>query len=174
LRIEFTVRPVSWADYLIVLVCLASGGFGFWRGFAKEALSLATWLAAIWLAWRFPWLIEPMLGEWIAAPELKIWVARLIVFVAVIISGGIVAWFLRELIRHTGLSSTDRSLGALFGLARGALIVGLTVIVMQFAGVDQDPWWQSAKLKPLSDQIAAGIRFYAELGGQYLAENELV
>lgn len=64
-----------WADALIVLICILSGVVGFWRGFAKEAVSLATWLAAIWLAWRFTWLIEPMLGDWLAQPELKLWTA---------------------------------------------------------------------------------------------------
>ena len=56
---------MSWIDLLIIAICLGSAGFGFWRGFAKEALSIATWLAAIWLAWRFSWVIEPLLGEWV-------------------------------------------------------------------------------------------------------------
>ena len=53
---------MTWADYLIIFICLASAAFGFWRGFAKEAVALASWLAAIWLAWRFGALVEPMLG----------------------------------------------------------------------------------------------------------------
>jgi membrane protein required for colicin V production len=165
---------MTWADLLILLVCIASGAFGFWRGFAKEALSLVTWLAAIWLAWRFSWLVEPMLGEWLAAPELKLWAARLIVFVVVLVIGGLVAWSVRALIRRTALSSTDRSLGGLFGLARGVLIVGLAVIGMQLAGIDGDPWWQQSKLRPLSDRVADGIRHYAALGSRYLTEREIV
>lgn len=165
---------MTWVDLLIVLIGIASALFGIWRGFAKEALSLATWLAAIWLAWQFTWLIEPMLGEWQAAPELKIWAARIIIFVLVLIAGGLVAWFVRELILHTGLSGTDRALGGLFGLARGALIVGLVAMVVQMLGVEGDPWWQEARLRPFCNQIAEGIRYYAELGSQYLAEHELV
>lgn len=162
-----------WADALIVLICVASGVFGFWRGFAKEALSLATWLAAIWIAWRFTWVVEPWLGEWLAQPELKIWTARVILFVAVLIAGGIVAWFARTLIRATGLSSTDRTLGGLFGVARGVLLVGLLVLGMQFSGIDEDPWWQRARLKPYGDRVAAGIVYYAEIGSRYIEEQEL-
>jgi membrane protein required for colicin V production len=165
---------MSAADYLIILVCVASAGFGFWRGFIKEALSLVTWLAAVWLAWRFSWVIEPLLGRWTAAGELKIWVARAVVFLIVLIAGGLAVWLARELVRRTGLSSTDRSLGALFGAARGVLIVGLVALVLQLAGIDQDPWWQRAKLRPLSDRVAAVIRYYAELGSRYLQEQELV
>lgn len=133
-----------------------------------------TWLAAIWLAWRFTWLVEPMLGEWVAAPELKIWAARIVIFVIVLVAGGLVAWFVRELIRHTGLSSTDRTLGGLFGLARGALIIGLMAIGVQLLGMQGDPWWQESRLRPYCDRIAEGIRYYAELGGRYLEEQDLV
>jgi membrane protein required for colicin V production len=165
---------MSWVDLLIVFVCLASAGFGLWRGFAKEALSVVTWLAAIWLAWRFSWTVEPVLGNWVAAPELKIWLARVVIFVIVILLGGLIAWLIRELIRHTGLSGTDRMLGSLVGLVRGVLIVGLVVIGLQLSGLDSDPWWQQARLKPYGERIAAGIRYYAELGGRYLEEEGIV
>jgi len=165
---------MSWVDWLIIVAFVVSAGFGMWRGFAKEALSVITWLAAIWLAWRFAWSVEPMLGEWQSAPELKIWAARAIVFLTVMIIGGLVAWLVRELVRHTGLSSTDRLLGGLFGLVRGALVFGLAVIALQLSGLDQDPWWQQARLKPYGDQIAEGIRYYAELGGQYLQQRDIV
>ncbi len=162
-----------WVDALIVLICVASGVFGFWRGFVKEALSLATWLAAIWIAWRFTWLIEPWLGDWIAAPELKIWTARVILFVVVLIAGGVAAWLARTLVRATGLGGMDRTLGGVFGVARGVLIVGLLVIAMQLAGIDQAPWWQRARLKPFGDRVAAGIVYYAELGSRYIEEQDL-
>jgi membrane protein required for colicin V production len=161
---------VTWADYLIIAIWLASGAFGYWRGFTKEAIALASWLAAIWLAWRLGGVFEPVLGEWTAAPELRIWAARVIILVVVLAAGGLTAWFARALIRSTGLSSTDRSLGAVFGVARGLLIVGLGAIGIELLGVDGDSWWQDARLRPLSDQIAEGIRYYAELGGDLLAD----
>jgi membrane protein required for colicin V production len=163
---------VSWIDALIVVVCIGSAAFGFWRGLAKEALSVGTWLIAIWLAWRFSWIVEPLLGEWVVAPELKIWAARVTIFVVVMIAGGTVAWLVRELIRASGLNGTDRMLGSLFGLARGALIVGLAVIVLDYAGLTSDPWWQEARLRPASDRIADGIRYYAALGSEYVGNNE--
>jgi membrane protein required for colicin V production len=153
---------------VIIAVCLGSAGFGFWRGFAQEALSIITWLVAIWLAWRFAWMVEPMLGDWIVAPELKVWAARAVIFLLILIAGGLIAWFVRELIRRSALGGTDRLLGSLFGLARGVLIVGLSVIVLEFAGLNQDPWWQEARLGPLSERVAGGIRHYAALGSTYL------
>jgi membrane protein required for colicin V production len=90
---------MTWIDYAIIAICVGSAAFGYWRGFVKEAIAIATWLLAILLAWQGAWLIEDRLGEWSAAPELRIWVARAIIFVAVLIVGGVLAWLLRSLIR---------------------------------------------------------------------------
>jgi membrane protein required for colicin V production len=147
---------MTWIDYAIVALCIASSAFGYWRGFVKEAIALVTWLLAI------------LLGEWTAAPELRVWAARAIIFVAVLVIGGLLAWLLRAVIRKSGLSSTDRSLGAVFGVLRGALLVGLLAIVVDLADLQSESWWADAKLRPLSEQIAEGIVYYAGLGRRYI------
>lgn len=159
---------MTWIDYAIVAICVASAAFGFWRGFVKEAIAIVTWLVAIVLAWQGAWLVEERLGEWSAAPELRVWAARAIIFIGVLILGGLLAWTLRALIRKSGLSSTDRSLGAFFGLARGALLVGLLAIVVDVADLETESWWAEARLRSVSEQVAEGIRYYAGLGRRYL------
>ena len=165
---------MTWVDFVIALIFVASAVYGFWRGFAKEAIALCTWLAALWLAWQSSWIIEPMLGDWTVAPELRIWAARAVIFIAVLLVGGLAAYLLRALIRHSGLSGTDRSLGGVFGLLRAVIIVGLIAIGVQLAGLEQEDWWQSATFRPFSNRVADGIRYYVELGGRYLADSELV
>src|SRR5690606_39317724 len=81
--------------------------------------------------------------------------------------GAAIAWLARALIRGSGLTGVDRLLGGIFGLARGALLIGLGVIVLELADLDQDAWWQNARLKPHADRVAEGIRYYAELGSRY-------
>ena len=155
-------------DYLIVLLCVLSAGIGIWRGFVKEALSLLTLLAAIWLAWRFANVIAPKLGNWAADAEVRVWTARVIVFVFAIAVGAVVSWFARKLIRHTGLSGVDRLLGGAFGFARGMLIISLMVIVLDFFELNQDDWWQEARLRPYAEQVATAVKKYAELGTRYV------
>jgi membrane protein required for colicin V production len=159
-------------DYLIVAICIASAAFGILRGFVKEAIALATWLIAIFLAWQGAWIVEERLGEWTAAPELRVWAARAIVFVAVLIIGGVLAWTMRALIRRTGLSGTDRTLGALFGFARGVLLVGLLAIVVGLAELENEAWWSEARLRPYSEQVAQGILYYADLGSRYIESGD--
>ena len=98
----------------------------------------------------------------------------MVVFLVVISIGGVVSWLTRTLIKHSGLSGVDRLLGGGFGLLRGALVIGLAAIVLQFTGLDQDPWWQQARLRPYAEQVAAAVRYYAELGSQYLHERQAV
>jgi uncharacterized membrane protein required for colicin V production len=68
------------------------------------------------------------------------------------------------------LSGLDRTLGAGFGLLRAAVLVGLAVIVLQFAELDQEAWWQEARLRPYAERAAAAVKYYAELGTRYLQE----
>jgi membrane protein required for colicin V production len=86
----------------------------------------------------------------------------------VIIVGAVVSWFARQLIRNSALSGVDRVLGGAFGLARGVLIVGLLVLVLDFFELDQDDWWQAARLRPYAEQVAAAVKRYAEIGTRYV------
>lgn len=157
-------------DYVILFLALVSAAVGVWRGFTTEALSLITLLAAIGLAWTFAGQLEPSLGGWASAVEVRLWAARLIIFVSVLVIGGLISWLARKLIRHSGLSGLDRTLGAAFGLLRAAVLVGLAVIVLQFAELDQESWWREARLRPHAERAATAVKYYAELGTRYLQQ----
>lgn len=162
------------ADYVMLFLCATSALVGLWRGFTMEALSLLALLLAIWLAWTFAARIEPALGEWAGAAEVRLWVARVVIFVTVLIVGGLVSWLARKLIKHTGLSGLDRVFGGVFGLARAVVLIGLGVIVIEFMGLERDPWWEQARLKPYADRAAAAVKYYAELGTRYLQQQPTV
>jgi membrane protein required for colicin V production len=162
------------ADYVILFLALMSAVVGLWRGFTTEALSLVTLLAAVGIAWTFAGRLEPALGDWASAAEVRLWAARVVIFVLVLVVGGLISWLARKLITHTGLSGLDRLLGAGFGLVRAAVFVGLAVIVLEFAELDQESWWQEARLRPYAERAAAAVRYYAELGNRYLQEHPVV
>lgn len=162
---------MTWFDWLVIGIVIGSAGFGFFRGFVKEAISLATWLVAIWFAWRLGASVEPMLGEWREVPQLRIWAARLLIFSLIMMLGLLIAWAIHKLVNSTGLSRPDRFLGTLFGLLRGGIIVGLVVIGLQLGGMSQEPWWLGAQSREYCEQAAEIVVFYAQLGGEYLQEN---
>jgi membrane protein required for colicin V production len=149
---------------------LASVAIGAWRGFTTEAMSLATLLAAVAIAWLFAGQLEPMLGDWSSALEVRLWAARVVIFVAVLIVGGLLSWVARKLVRTSGLSGIDRSLGGVFGVLRAGVFLGLAVLVIQFMGLAEEPWWQDARFRPYAERIAATVKYYAEIGTQYLQD----
>jgi membrane protein required for colicin V production len=71
-------------------------------------------------------------------------------FVGTLLVGAIVNFLLGKLVSSTGLSGTDRTLGLVFGVFRGMLIIlALVVMLPKALPVDQDLWWTSSELIPV-------------------------
>ena len=160
-------------DYLLLALLLASAIIGLFRGFLKEALSLVVWIVAIWGAWSFGAASAPKLPEFVPDdPVIRLWAARFAILVAILIIGGVLTTMLGKLLGLTGLTGTDRVVGLVFGLARGAILAGVVVILLRFAGFGNDPWWQESRLIPLVDPIAERLQEAADQGIEQLQTGE--
>lgn len=148
----------SWADYFILIVLCLSIIISIIRGFVREALSLATWIAAFWVAFYFLDGLRVWLASYIHTPSIQYASAFLISFVTVLLLGNIMGYLLGKIIDVTGLSSTDRILGSAFGLARGILLVAIMLLLVSFTPVTKDPWWQSSLLIPYFDSIQVWLK----------------
>lgn len=150
-------------DYVLIGAFLASVGVGWFRGFFREAMSLVTWIAAAWIAWRYSWVLEPLLTA-ISSPLLKLWLGRLIAFVVVLLGGGLLGHLVAMLVQKSGLSGTDRALGMVFGAARGLLVIGLLVLVFQLLEMDRESWWEDSLVAPHGAKIAVWMRTLLDAG----------
>ncbi len=150
------------ADYVIVAVVGMSVVLGAFRGFVREAVALLAWLVGIWLAWRHSAFLYPYFGGLIESPAQKAWAARVIVLLLVLLAGALIGAILAW-VTHTaaGLSVVDRLLGLLFGLTRGAVVVGLAVLVGQALKLDGEPWWKKSQLMPYAEYVAEWLHGYA-------------
>jgi len=153
-----------WVDYLLIGLVVLSGVVGLFRGFVKEALSLGVWVIGIWCAWKFAGLAAGQMTGWVEDPVLRLWAARVVVLVGVLVLGSLLTTLLSVLLDQTGLTGTDRLLGGLFGLGRGAVLAAIVVIVLQFTGFDEDPWWDQSKLIPYAEPVADLLRDVAAEG----------
>lgn len=159
------------ADHLFGIIVLASGFVGFLRGFVREAIALLSWLVGLWLAWHFAYLVTPMLGGALAQPGVREWVARAVVLFLVLLAGaGIGAIVSHYMQRATGLAIMDRSLGTVFGLLRGVVVVGLLVIGGRAVNLDLEPWWDKTKSMPVAEAVADWLQRYAEPAAEKLIE----
>lgn len=140
---------MNWADWAIIAVLGVSVLISVIRGFVREAMSLVVWAAALAVAMFFYQHLALWLVDVIDTPSLRFVVAWLVLFIAVLIVGGMVNYLLGQMIRATGLSGTDRLLGVIFGGARGAIVVLVVLIVLPgILPVDEDPWWRESLLVP--------------------------
>jgi len=159
-------------DYILAATVLLSVLFGVARGFLREAVALLGWLVGLWLAWRYAYVLEPYLGGYLAGNELQEWVARGLVLLAVVVGSWMLGALLSYLVQRSGLTlGVDRLLGAVFGLVRGAVIVGFAVMLGQAAGLGVEPWWRESRVMPFGEEMASVLRGYVETGRKYVSEN---
>ena len=144
----------SWADLAIIIVVAFSILISLVRGFVKEATSLVTWIVAIWVGLNFYGIVALRLTPYIQHENFRTGVAFLILFIGTLIVGAIVNFTISQLVRKTGLSGTDRVLGAVFGFARGGLVVALLILVASLSNMPQQPWWHSSLLIPQFKPVA--------------------
>lgn len=133
-----------WADIAILIIIALSALISVWRGFVKEALSLAALILAIWLGLSFQEPFANWLASFIEARSLQKIAAFAIIFVTTLILGGLVNYLAGQLVKRSGLSGTDRFLGVLFGLARGGLLVAILVLLAGLTEVPKDAWWKES------------------------------
>jgi len=151
------------ADHLFAIILLVSGIVGFFRGFIREAIALASWLIGLWLAWHFAYIVNPWLGGALAEPGVREWTGRAIVLLLVLLFGALVGSIVSHFARcAVGIAAMDRTLGAAFGLLRGVIVVGLLVLAGRAANLDLEPWWERTHTMPAAETVANWLQRYAQ------------
>ena len=144
---------MTWFDYAFLGVLAVSIAWGVWRGLVREMLALAGWVIAFLAANLFAGPLSESITP-AMQPELRVLFAWLGIFALVALLAGLVALLLGRMIKAVGLASTDRWLGALFGLARGLLIMlafALAVGLTRFSA--HAAWKDSVFGPPLANTI---------------------
>ncbi len=144
---------MSTLDLIFGGILLVSLLLGIWRGLVYEVLSMVNWVLAFVLAqWLAHDIAEklPMEG---AAEGVRYAAGFAVVFVLAVFAGGLVAALVKKLLTAVGLQPVDRALGAVFGLARGVVMVLAATVVISMTPMKSGDWWQ--------DSVGAGISLTA-------------
>lgn len=156
-------------DWIFLAVLLLSMLLGAWRGLVFEVLSVLSWIAAFVLAqWLGPDVGQrlPMGG---AAEAIRYVAGFLVVFVATVFAGGLIAWLVKQLVQAVGLRPADRALGAVFGLVRGVILLLAATVVMEMTPLQSSEWWQQSRGAEVSTAALKGLKpVLPEEFGKYL------
>ncbi|MEE8271500.1 MAG: CvpA family protein [Alphaproteobacteria bacterium] len=153
--------PINFGDITIIVILLLSGLLAFARGFVKEVLSIASWIGAAAVTFQaFPYA-APLVMDVIDAELVANFVTGMSIFIVTLIALSVGSHYLARAVRGSTLSMLDRSLGFVFGLLRGALLVSLAYLLFILVVPDEDDqpdWMRQAKARPLVEQGADILR----------------
>ena len=154
---------MTFVDWALIGILGLSFVVGAWRGLVFEVLSVFVWIAAFVLAqWFAPEVAAklPMTGT---AQSLRYAAGFVLVFVGTAFVAGLFVQVIKKMVAAVGLRPVDRTLGAIFGLLRGAILLLAIAVVMNMTALKSQADWQASqgatmltellsKLKPLLPQ----------------------
>jgi membrane protein required for colicin V production len=149
---------MTWLDYAVVGVFALSLVFGVWRGLVREVLSILGWIIAFLAANLLAGPLGPAMPQAIPSPELRVAAAYVAVFVVSLIATALLGLLLSKILKATGLGGVDRMLGALFGAARGLLIVLAAALLAGLSSAPRQPFWRDSASGPLLAQAAQALK----------------
>jgi membrane protein required for colicin V production len=144
-------------DYVLLLIMGVSIAISVVRGLVREVLSLASWIGAFLVA-KFG---APVVASWlpgaVSHPNVRLGMGFVLVLVATVLLFSLLSLQIAKVVKITGLTGTDRTLGALFGLARGCLIAMIAVLFGGLTPLPQERYWREAMFSAPLQRAATWI-----------------
>lgn len=146
--------PITLLDGLLVGFALVSAMLAMVRGFSREILSIASWVAAAAAAYFLYPLVLPFVQPYVSHAQVQIAVAAGAVFLVALIIVTIITMKVADFIIDSRIGALDRTLGFLYGAARGILVVAVALLFFSWlVGSNPPAWIAEAKSLPLLEGI---------------------
>ena len=139
--------PITLLDIILLLVMLVSGLLAMIRGFMREILSIGSWgVAALVTLYSYPRVL-PLAKQYFASDSVAAAVSAGGIFLGTLLIVSIITARLSDMVLDSRVGALDRTLGFLFGLARGLVIVVVAFLFFAWLVPDrsQPDWVRSAK-----------------------------
>ncbi|OAM52844.1 colicin V production protein [Methylovorus sp. MM2] len=150
-------------DYAVLAIIGLSILLSMMRGFVREVLALASWAVAFFVAKIYTLQLAPLLPSTIPSDALKFLAAFIILFLATLLICSLLAIALSQIFKKAGLDWVDRLLGALFGAARGLMIIGVLVFLAGLTDMPKDARWRNAMFSaPLEAMVNSILPWFPE------------
>jgi membrane protein required for colicin V production len=141
--------PITLLDVLLIVVMLISGLLAMIRGFMREVLSIAAWgIAALATVWAFP-RVTPLVQTYVNSDSAAKGIAIGGVFLLTLLIISIITVRISDMVLDSRVGALDRTMGFLFGLGRGLIIVVIAFLFFAWLVPDrsQPEWVRGAKSK---------------------------
>ncbi|MDQ0454164.1 CvpA family protein [Rhizobium paknamense] len=147
--------PITIFDGVVIGVVLFSAVLAMIRGFSREILSIASWVGAVAAAYYFYPIVLPYVEKYTTDHRIAMAGAAGAVFIVALILISLITSRIADFIIDSRIGALDRTLGFLFGAARGLLLLVVAVAFWNWLiDVKQRPAWvNNAKSKPFIDAL---------------------
>ncbi len=155
-------------DFVILAIALISVLIGIYRGLLRELISLGAWILGFAVAFTLaPSLAARLPDSW-GDPVLRLSIAAVALFVATLLVGGLISLVVQKLVQRSGLTISDRALGAAFGAVRSVVVIAVLVQAAGLSPLPQLPAWQDAVLLEHFRDAAIWLRDWLPEGSRQL------
>jgi len=141
------MHELNMTDWGILIGMGLSILLGVIRGFAKEAMSLITWITAITLSALYTEKVSLWFSS-ISVVGARLMLAFILIVLSTLIVGGIISHLIGKLIRGAKFNLPDRLMGSFFGCGRGVLIVAILILFLGPTQLAKRPFWKESQLIP--------------------------
>ncbi|ACM36073.1 MULTISPECIES: CvpA family protein [Rhizobium/Agrobacterium group] len=151
--------PITIFDGIVIGVVLFSAVLAMIRGFSREILSIASWVGAIAAAYYLYPFILPYVKNYTNDQRIAVAASAGGVFLLALILISFITSRIADFIIDSRIGALDRTLGFLFGAARGILLLVVAVAFWNWLiDAKQRPdWVNNAKSKPFLDALVVKL-----------------
>lgn len=151
--------PITLLDGVLIGFTLVSAVLAMVRGFSREILSIASWAAAAAAAYFFYPLVLPYVVPYIDNAQIALAAAAAIVFFIALIIVSVITMKVADFIIDSRVGALDRTLGFVYGAARGVLVIAVALLFFNWlVGENRPDWVAQAKSLPLLEGIGERLQ----------------
>ncbi len=140
-------------DWAVLAVLGLSVVAGTWRGVIKEILSVLGWIIGIIFAFQYSTDLARYIPLESLSPAIRTVFAAVIIAVLCVFAVGLLGIVLRKMLTAAHVGLEDRLLGAVFGFARGVLIVTAAIFLASLTSAKDTDIWKESLTVPLAEQV---------------------
>ncbi len=150
--------PVSILDLVVIGVVLISALLAAVRGFTREVLAIAAWVSAAAAAWFLHPLALPYAKQYIASDTIALVAAIGAIFIVTLIVVSILTVKVSDAILDSRIGAIDRTLGFIFGAARGLLLCVIGWVFFSWLVQGKMPEWAAnARSRPMLESTGNSL-----------------
>jgi membrane protein required for colicin V production len=149
--------PVTILDIIVIVVVLISAVLAMVRGFVREVLSVASWVAAAGAAYLGYKPLFPMVQPYFQSKTVAVIVSAAAIFFVALIVASYITMKISDFVIDSRIGAVDRALGFVYGAVRGLLLLVIALLFFNWLVPAPPVWVSAARSKPILDNIGERI-----------------